>query len=149
MSGRVGNYVNASSRLQTLIEHWDGTAWTQTLSANPGTVNNALTAVDALSSSDAWAVGYYSDSVNGPDKALALHWDGTQWSNVAAPSAGSRDNYLQSVTMIAANDVWAVGYFGSPFQTLIEHWNGSAWTMPNVPYLAATQCALRGQRRYG
>jgi hypothetical protein len=45
----------------SLIEHWDGTAWTTVPSPNPGTALNYLNGVAAVSSNDVWAVGYYRD----------------------------------------------------------------------------------------
>ena len=55
----------------TLIEHWNGTAWTQVPSPNPSG-DNVLDGVAATSASNAWAVGFYSPS--GPTlQALAFH----------------------------------------------------------------------------
>jgi hypothetical protein len=128
----VGGYVNGSGLLQSLIEHWNGTTWTQVASPNPGTASNLLAAVDAVASNDVWAVGSYANSSGGPFKTMTAHWNGSTWSNVPVPSVGSRDNYLQGVTAVAANDVWAVGYYGTTFQTEIQHWNGSAWSVVNT-----------------
>ena len=46
--------------------------------------------------------------VNGSG-TLTEHWNGTAWSVVASPNAGTI-NSLQSVAAVSANDVWAVGY---------------------------------------
>jgi hypothetical protein len=54
-----------------------------------------------------------------------LHWNGTAWSAVAAPSPAF-DSSLRSVTALAPNNVWAVGQMNvGPTQTLIEHWDGT------------------------
>src|SRR4051812_21258836 len=46
------------------------------------------------------------------------------WSVVPDPSVGG---FLTSVAAVAANDVWAVGRFGSnPDNTHTEHWDGSS-----------------------
>jgi hypothetical protein len=42
----------------TLIEHWNGSAWTIVPSPNVGSGNNSLAAVAARSANDVWAVGY-------------------------------------------------------------------------------------------
>ena len=42
---------------QTLIQHWNGTAWKQVATPDPGPVGNILDGVSAVSASDAWAVG--------------------------------------------------------------------------------------------
>jgi len=62
----------------TLILHWDGTAWTQVPSPDPGGNNgNRLFGVAATSASDAWAVGDYNSRTTSSD--LILHWNGTSW----------------------------------------------------------------------
>ena len=64
------------------------------------------------------------------------HWDGSAWSVVSSPNAGTSHNYLNGVAAVSANDVWAVGYYvnGSNVdQTLVEHWNGSAWSVVSSP----------------
>jgi hypothetical protein len=69
----VGKYYDGAG-FQTLIEHWNGTSWA-VASPNPGghENNNVLNGVTALSTSNAWAVGYY-DSAAIPAQTLALHW---------------------------------------------------------------------------
>jgi hypothetical protein len=56
----------------TLIDHWNGTAWTQVSSADPGGTSgtNVLTGV-ADRNSDAGAVGYYSNA--NAEQPLAVH----------------------------------------------------------------------------
>src|SRR5689334_18251615 len=38
---------------------------------------------------------------------------------------------LKNLGLVGANDLWAVGYYYSAnvSHSLIEHWNGSAWTV--------------------
>lgn len=74
----VGASNNASLGENTLALHWNGTKWIHTPTPTPGEpVQGAqLNAVSAVSSSDAWAVGYISGS---PAKGLILHWNGTTW----------------------------------------------------------------------
>ena len=70
-----------------------------------------------------------------PVQTLVEHWNGSAWSVVPSPNApGTRSNSLVSVSAVAANDVWAVGYslIGFTHQTLIEHWDGSSWTWCRV-----------------
>ena len=61
----VGHYGDQSANLspQTLIEHWDGNAWSLVPSPNQGTSQaNTLTSVACTSASDCWAVGYYGNT---------------------------------------------------------------------------------------
>src|SRR5436190_12918041 len=58
-----------------------------------------------------------------------------QWSVVPSPN-GSSSSGLSGVAVVSANDVWAVGSSGnqrSGAQTLIEHWNGSSWSVVTSP----------------
>jgi hypothetical protein len=44
------------------------------------------------------------------------------------------NNGLFGVVALAPNDVWAVGYKGVvEFETLVEHWNGSSWSIVPSP----------------
>ena len=113
----------------TLIDHWNGTAWTQVPSPSPGITNN-LSGVAALSATDAWAVGSYSTS--GDDQhTLVEHWDGTAWTQVPTPSP-NRVAELSGVAATSATNVWATGYYLQTFRpfarlTLVYHWDGTAW----------------------
>ena len=64
------------------------------------------------------------------------------WGIVTSPNAHSAQNYLLAVATVSTNDVWAVGWSSdsrrnSPLQPLIEHWNGTSWSMLAIhsPYL--------------
>jgi hypothetical protein len=131
----VGNYFNASFYSQTLIEHWDGTSWAVVASPNPGTANNWLFGVTALSATNAWAVGWYANT--NIQQPLILHWDGSAWTD-ASPSLARPRVVLQAITAIAQNDIWAVGVScDSPMCnrhiTAAVHYDGSAWTVPDSP----------------
>jgi hypothetical protein len=85
----VGDYTTRSGSPRTLIEHWAGTAWTQQPSPSPGAAFDALNGVTAISASNVWAVGQYSnDPNNATSQTLAEHWNGTAWAQVLTPSPG-------------------------------------------------------------
>jgi hypothetical protein len=69
----VGIHVNGVE--QTLVEHWNGSAWKAQPSPNPGgsSNNNDLSGVAATSSTNAWAVGTYYPGTGVGVKTLALH----------------------------------------------------------------------------
>lgn len=134
----VGNYVSADHLYangisQTLIEHWNGSSWSITTSANTSKDDaNFLKEVTCNSSSDCWAVGWaLRVSDMGEYVTLIEHWNGTAWSIVASPSPGTTRNRLWGVTCNSAADCWAVGDFfnSGPTQSLIEHWDGTAWSV--------------------
>lgn len=54
----------------------------------------------------------------------------TAWYHVPSPSPGAGNNVLLGVAAVSARNVWAVGYYRTATaieQTLIEHWDGTAW----------------------
>ncbi len=130
----VGSYDNGTVQ-QTLVEHWNGSAWTVVASPDPG-AGSILSGVQAASRTDIWAVGSYTDS-SGAEKTLALHWNGTVWKQAATPNPGAATNELSGVRVLSANDAWAVGSFlrfdSAVFHTLILHWNGTRWTRVASP----------------
>ena len=107
--------------------------WTIDPSPNPRT-NNRLNSVVAISSTDAWAVGYYFDYAVTPDQSFALHWNGAAWLQVETPNVNST-GYLNGIAAISSDDVWAVGYYypGTAGQTLIMHWDGISWSVVASP----------------
>jgi len=122
----------------TLIEHWDGTSWTQVSSPDPTGSANLLHGVAAIGPDDVWAVGLtVSDS--GVYHPLTMHWNGTSWSVVSSPDLAGG---LQAVAAASTHDVWAVGATnpnpdcdsgGPKCVTVAMHWNGSTWTVATTP----------------
>jgi hypothetical protein len=136
----VGSYDGYTTTL-TLVEHWNGSVWSVVPSPNMETgAVDELRGVAAVSSSDVWAVGDYFDVYFDRTETLMEHWDGSVWSIVPSPNnVGTASNNLYGVAAVSSGDVWAVGDYwngpSSPFQTLVEHWNGSVWSAvpsPNV-----------------
>jgi hypothetical protein len=133
----TGFYKNIpADKYSTLFEHWNGTTWSVVSSPNVGGVDNEPVRIFALSANDVWAVGYTVDS-SSLDRNLVLHWNGTSWSISPIVQQGPYGNVLLGGTALAPNDVYVVGQYlnaGSLPQSLIEHWNGSAWSVvPSVP----------------
>jgi hypothetical protein len=139
----VGYGYNAAAVQSTLVEHWNGTAWSIVPSPNPGTSTrcgagysgSALTGAAKVSSINVWAVGYICGLQS---KTLTEHWNGSKWSFVSSPNESGADaSTLVSVAAISSNDVWAVGNYKvlSQYQwdTLIEHWDGTKWSKVSSP----------------
>ncbi|HTD19848.1 MAG TPA: hypothetical protein VK667_09995 [Ktedonobacteraceae bacterium] len=143
----VGNsYDSHVSKYQTLVEHYNGSSWSVVSSPSPGSFLNNLSSVTAISANDVWAVG---DSVSDSQHhTLIEHWNGTTWSIVNSPNQGTNTNVLFGITAISANDLWAVGQYVSSkaltLQTLIEHYNGSTWTIVTSPNIKAMDNGLGG-----
>lgn len=116
-------------------------SWTVIPSPNGGTRDNELLGLAAVSASDIWSVGFFNTGpYAGSLRTLAEHWDGTSWSIVSSPNpAANTGDYdaLQGVAALSASNVWAVGYSGCVScygdQSLIEHWNGTSWSIVSNP----------------
>src|SRR5690242_16534021 len=59
------------------------------------------------------------------------------WSTISSPNPGVGNESLYGIAAVSANDVWAVGNtqnngVGNP-QTLIEHWDGTSWSVVPSP----------------
>ena len=137
----VGQYYDPATRhYQMLIEHWNGTAWTQVPSPSPATParDSLLAGVAAASAADAWAVGQYHNSAARQDQTLIEHWNGTTWTQVPGPDPSPQPfgNQLTAVAATSASNAWAVGrYFvhAGGIQSFAERWNGIRWTQVASP----------------
>lgn len=120
-----------TAELTTLIEHWNGKSWQTVQSPNGANGYGQLSAVAAVSANDVWAVGFSpAHTQSNSDHTLIEHWNGEKWQIVTSPYESSSSGALTSLTIVSANDIWAVGNFIDSQQItrpLLEHWNGSFW----------------------
>lgn len=115
-------------------------SWSVVQSPNLSPNANVLTSVAVITPTNVLAVGYYVKSVSKGstvDQTLVAEWNGSQWKVVSSPNAGLGNNVLTGVAVVSASNAWAVGYYdsgsGTPSQTLVEQWNGSAWKIVSSP----------------
>ena len=137
----VGSYnsgpYNTTPYLRTLIEFWNGSNWSIVSSPNPATKSgdyDSLQAVAAVSSNNVWAVGYTGNSNQLADRTLIEQWNGTAWNVVSSPNPYlSQDLY--AISVVSANDIWAVGQFQTWSQngSLTLHWDGTRWNNVSSP----------------
>jgi hypothetical protein len=135
----VGSHSgNGNSVSHALIEHWNGRVWTIVPIPEAADKRFGLSAVSAISASGAWAVGSYVGDDNF-SHTLIEQWNGHAWTVVPSPNSGNTYDILRGVSALSASDVWAAGYsiktleHGNIFNTLIEHWNGHAWSIVPSP----------------
>jgi hypothetical protein len=132
-------------RYTALVEHWDGARWRVVESPKVGTNQyNTLTSVDALSSTDAWAVGSYRTATS--RKTLIQRWDGASWTIVSSPNPGTQSNSLLGVAAAGPSDIWAVGWksSGEGLQSLLLHYDGARWMEVAVPAVGTGDNVLTG-----
>jgi hypothetical protein len=128
----AGGYISGGV-YRTLIESWNGAAWSIVASPNNGSSDNYLVGVSCVSASSCTAVG---DHYNGAHyRTLIESWNGAAWSIVASPNNGNNNNHLDGVSCVAASSCMAVGedYNGAQYRTLVESWNGAAWSIVASP----------------
>jgi hypothetical protein len=132
-----------SAVYRMLILHWNGKAWS--LITGPSLGSDAyLYGVSTAPGGRAWAVGYVCTSgchtASETDQMLILRWDGTNWSQAAAPGVGS-SALLDAVSAGSGGTAWAVGSSCTPgclapraaSRALILHWDGTAWSQAASP----------------
>lgn len=135
----VGDAAGAKG-IQTLIEHWNGSTWSVVSSSGPGLATNTLNGIAAISANNVWAAGDDSNGVTPyADYApLIEHWNGASWSVVSSPLQGTSD-LVNGIAALSANNIWTVGDYrtgldpNGPYFTLIEHWNGTMWSVVKSP----------------
>jgi hypothetical protein len=150
--------VRRSGGDRTLVEHFDGHAWTIAASADlppeqpGGFAADHLNAVTALAPDDVWAVGARVDP-NGltvDDLTLTEHWDGTRWTIVPSPSPFVQP-HLKGVAGQHGGEVFAVGDGFDPSSAaepngrtgkIILRWDGTRWTQVPTPNLSPVQDLL-------
>ena len=120
----VASCIAAGSAAGTsLVEVWDGSTWTIVDSPTSGSLSD----VSCPSALMCMAVGG-QNSV-----AAAQTWDGTTWTQTSSPSIGTPRHGLSGVSCTSATSCMAVGAAGDPANayrqyTLIEKWDGQAWS---------------------
>jgi hypothetical protein len=116
-----------------IIDHWNGSAWSQATVPSTGYSTNSLTAVSASSTSDAWAVGR-SEPQRYTFYPLAMQWNGTAWSVSSSFVSALGGQLGVGVADISPTDAYAIGgHLGSAHSGLVAQWNGSTWTRLTVP----------------
>jgi hypothetical protein len=137
----VGSYFDQGG-FKTLVEHWDGLAWSIVASPPVESSVTDLNDVWAISSTDVWAVGVFT---NPNFQTMTLHWNGIAWTVVPSPNRGrANGDLLRGVTATSPTDVWAVGMtdYGVDADALILHWAGATWDI--VPQASADNDWLTG-----
>ena len=109
-----------------LAQRWNGSAWAVTPT---GTAAAVLYAVACVSPRGCLAVG---GTRAGNGRVFGERWSGSRWHVVpTATPHGAITASLVGVACVSMTDCWGVGNWvkGSSGQSLIEHWNGTAWSI--------------------
>jgi hypothetical protein len=147
------NPIGAASR-NPLTAHFDGATWT--IVPNPATTGGSKSILDGvvnLGGGNVWAVGRSRTA-----HALIEHLTPNGWTVVPSPDpvlksgSGFASATLTGISALAPNDIWAVGTYSTVTGTvldsftLVEHYNGSSWSVVPSPN-PAPRHPLNGARQ--
>ena len=130
LDGAVTGVVDLSGWHVTLdpeigpVFHPQSFTW-EHLGTRPGALNNAVYAV-AVSGSDVYVGGGFTDAGGNPNADRIARWDGSAWQ-----ALGSGLNSSVSAIAVSGTNVYVGGFFtdagGNPNADRIARWDGSAW----------------------
>jgi hypothetical protein len=126
------------------VEHWNGSAWTIAPGIDPA-ITGSGSGVAALSSTDVWLVGGFSDPSSGRHSNF-LRWDGSTWTLVRSPEAGASVS-LFSLAFRNRHDGWAAGLLflqAGGWRAIAEHWDGKQWRRLAIELPPGLNTALGG-----
>ncbi len=123
-----------------LVERWNGTTWSLSpLDAHSS--QSQLVDVACINTRQCFAVGLYSNDA-GP-QILVERSSGPHWQIDSAPNlAGATNAALIAVDCVNRHDCTAVGGAGDaagPRVSLIEHWDGTSWSVVPSPSPAGAE----------
>jgi hypothetical protein len=138
-----------------LVEKWNGASWSLVPTTSPANARYlTLDGVSCTNSLQCFAVGSYLGPAFG--LSLAERWNGAGWSKVGVPRPELGDmNWLSSVSCRSSANCTAVGAYdvGGTLRNdaLIDHWNGSAWSVvsqfsPGRPYMELNGVSCAGTK---
>jgi hypothetical protein len=157
----VGYYSSDAQTFNTLVLHYDGRSWSQApTSRSPEGSGSQLNAVACPTMTSCWAVGYSwtltgnsPTSVGSAPVTLIEHFDGRNWYAASSPNfpvstaTAFGGDSLYGVSCVSERDCWAVGYYWTQCTgfapctggALIEHYDGTAWSVLTEPLTTAGQ----------
>ncbi len=117
-----------------LIEHWNGTAWSAVTVPDPDFSPSTGNAISAVSANDIWIVGSTFSAASDTIVPETLHYNGIAWTVVPVAQPNETSASLDAITVLSPTNIWAVGEdlgAGTAIggNTLIEHYNGTAWSI--------------------
>ncbi len=136
----VGNSDSFLDNGGVLFEQWNGSSWSYRAGGRITPAPNfaSLSAIASVSPSNIWVSGDAS-----PLAHFYEHWNGASWTFVPPPAEPhpqgiTADHQIQDFAVVSASNIWAVGLTdwqdnGNTSDTLIEHYNGSNWSVVPSP----------------
>ncbi len=137
----VGNITTDTSAANLpLVMRWNNNTWNSVAAPTLrpqnifpfGPRGGFAEDVAGIADNDIWVVGSAAGWGDGTltSVPMALHWNGTTWTDVEIPAVGDRSHTLTAVSASAPDNVWAIGMWrdlSNSFKSLIMRWNGRVW----------------------
>jgi hypothetical protein len=126
----------------TLIEQWNGSAWSVVQGTNAPASDNYLEDVSCSSTSFCMGAG---GTATAP---YVEQWNGSTWTPTSLTNpTGATNGYFNAVSCVTATSCMAAGgeTIAGKQQPLADVWNGSAWTMTAaIPTISTDDYAFNG-----
>ena len=103
----VGDVATGSEDSRTLVESWNGTAWSVAPSPDPGSRGDLLAGVSCPTATDCVAGGSSTDGSG--NRTMMASWAGTTWSDTPSPDPGTDVDYVTAVSCVSIDSCRAVG----------------------------------------
>ncbi len=121
-----------------VVERWDGNRWSIVKLPKPsGAGMPFLSGISCASPTSCFAAGTYPTATRTATKPLIYRWNGIGWSIVPSPPfAGNATPALRAISCPTATSCYIAGAVTTRTKVtsrLIEHWNGTRWSIVNLP----------------
>ena len=126
----------------SFVQHWNGDHWSIAPFTSK-TSQSQLNNVACATTTNCFAVG--ADSTGSTTQALIEQRTPAGWKIVASPHpSGALETVLYGVTCASTTDCTAVGTSADDTaqNALVEHWNGTAWSIVPSPVSAGAETQL-------
>ncbi|MFJ7156737.1 hypothetical protein ACIQUQ_17540 [Streptomyces sp. NPDC101118] len=121
------------------VQRWTGTAWSPvTVLPAPAGKNVSVDAIHQAAPNDIWVVGETTVS-SGTTEMYVARFNGTTWTQVAAPKLTAGFDYLRNQVAGTSTDLWITGKKSADGCHTSLRFNGTVWsTLPTCGGLAVT-----------
>jgi hypothetical protein len=148
----VGAFTQSpgASPTHSLIEHYDGTSWTQDEIPDFGTGDNEIYSVSAYNPFNVWAAGYYRSTPTSVKSPLLVQLYGGRWLQSGLATLGSGSSRALAVDVASPTDVWVAGYGrsaaddSSPAYPQVWHYDGSSITTDQISPTTSADTVAQG-----
>jgi hypothetical protein len=134
VSTHSGNdvWIAGESDSYPTVYHWDGSIWSPVTVPDPGGTERGFNAVRSVGSHDAWVMGHYQNA-GGAYLTVSMRCNLTGCTIVPTQNPDPNYDFLDNITSISPDDVWAVGLQGTGARrTLAEHYYESCPSAPTI-----------------